>query len=95
MTKAWIYCLSRSHGNEIGIAVLNQVGPPVENDRLQKAWGSLVGFSGEQLNEHALRRLVNSLENAFGRSPMLTGQLLEHLADVPQFQAIHQLISKE
>lgn len=95
MIKAWIYCLSRSHGNEIGITILNQIGPPVEDERLQKAWGSLIGFKGEQLNEHALRRLVNSLENALGRSPVLTGQLLDHLAEVPQFQTIHQLISRE
>jgi hypothetical protein len=55
----------------------------------------LVGFNGEQLNEHALRRLVNSLENALGRSPVLTGQLLDYLTEVPQFQSIHQLISQE
>jgi hypothetical protein len=95
MFKAWIYCLSRSHGNEIGLTILNQVGPHVEDDRLQRAWASLVGFNGEQLNEHALRRLVNSLENALGRSPVLTGQLLDYLTEVPQFQSIHQLISQE
>ena len=93
MTKAWLYCLCRSHGADLEIRVLNQVGPAVEEERLQRAWASLTGFKDAQLIEHAQKRLMNSLENAIGRSPKLTRELMDFLSEQPQFDPIRHLIS--
>ena len=93
MAKAWVYCLCRSHGAEIDIRALNQVGPPVDKGRLQRAWESLAGFKGAQLIEHAQKRLINSFENAAVRSPNLTRALFSHLTEQPQLSNIRHLLS--
>lgn len=95
MSKAWAYCLCRCRGQEISLAALNQVGPPVEMARLQKAWGSLVGFKEDEFIEHAKTRLLRSLENAEARSPLLTKELLVHFKSLPQFHAIIQILPAE
>jgi Peptidase family M48 len=95
MTKAWVYCLCRSHGAEVELRILNQVGPAVDQDRLHRAWASLAGFKEAQLIEHAQKRLINSIENAASRSPNLTRQLFNHLAGQPQFKAISHLFEKQ
>jgi hypothetical protein len=95
MAKAWIYCLCRSHGAEIEVHTLNHVGPPVDAERLQRAWTSLAGFKDAQLVEHAQKRLINSLENAASRSPNLTRELFEYLSAQQQFQNIRHLFENQ
>jgi len=93
MAKAWLYCLCRSHGSEIELGVLNQVGPPVDAARLERAWASLAGFKESKLVEHAQKRLINSLESAAGRSPKLTRELFSHFSGQPQFHHLRHLFS--
>jgi hypothetical protein len=93
MAKAWLYCLCRSHGSEVELRILNHVGPPVEPERLQRAWASLAGFQDTQLIEHAQKRLISSVANAVGRSPKLTRELFDHLSAQPQFATIRHLLS--
>lgn len=95
MAKAWVYCLCRSHGTEIEIHVLNQVGPIVEQERLQKAWASLSGFKDSQLIEHAQKRLSSSISTANSRSPVLTRQLFNHLSEQPQFVVISKFFQNQ
>jgi hypothetical protein len=95
MAKAWVYCLCRSHGTEIEIHILNQVGPAVEQERLQKAWASLSGFKDSQLIEHAQKRLSSSISTANSRSPVLTRQLFNHLSEQPQFVVISKFFQNQ
>ena len=77
MAKAWLYCLSRILGTEVSLATLNRTKPEIDNVRLQRAWASLAGFKDSQVREHALRRLLNSLEGSAQRAPQLTEQFLQ------------------
>ncbi len=93
MAKAWLYCLCRSHGQEPDLRLLNEVGPAVEPERLQKAWDSLVGFKDEQLREHAHKRMTKAAENAFQRAPHTTRQFFVFVSEESRFSPIHHLLS--
>ena len=93
MAKAWVYCLCRSHGHEPDLHLLNQVGPLVESERLQRAWNSLVGFKEEQLREHAHKRMTKAAENAFQRAPVLTRHFFAFVSEESHFSPIHHLLS--
>jgi hypothetical protein len=93
MAKAWVYCLCRSHGHEPDVLLLNRVGPSVENERLQRAWNSLVGFKEDQQKEHAHKRMTKAAENAFQRAPTLTRQFFDFVSEQSHFSQIHHLLS--
>jgi hypothetical protein len=93
MAKAWLYCLCRSHGQSPDVRVLNEVGPAVEPERLQKAWDSLVGFKDDQLREHAHKRMTKAAENAFQRAPHTTRQLFAFVSENPHFASVRHLLS--
>lgn len=92
MAKAWLYCLSRSHGSTLDLATLNRFRPEVEAARVERAWASLAGFSGDQVADHAKRRFMNSLENSFAKAPQLTQQLLAFIKSEAALRSIHHLI---
>lgn len=93
MAKAWVYCLCRSHGQEPDLRLLNEVGPAVEADRLQRAWDSLVGFKDDQLREHAHRRMTKAAENALQRAPNTTRQFFAFVSEQSDFASVHHLLS--
>jgi hypothetical protein len=95
MAKAWLYCLCRSHGHEPDLMMLNQVGPAVEAERLQKAWASLRGFNDAQLREHAHKRMAKAAENAFQRSPQMMRTFFEFIAEHPYFTPLHHLLKNQ
>jgi hypothetical protein len=86
MAKAWLYCLCRSHGKVIGVHTLNSIEPPVEENRLHRAWASLAGFKEDQIADHAKRRFLNSLESSFSSAPGLTQKLVEMIRRDPSFE---------
>ena len=92
MAKAWLYCLCRSHGAEPELRILNQVGPAVEMERLQKAWGSLVGFKDDELKEHAHKRMTKAAESALQRAPQTTKQFFAFVAEQPHFKPVRHLL---
>ena len=93
MAKAWLYCLCRSHGHEPDLRLLNEVGPAVEADRLQRAWDSLVGFKDDQLREHAHRRMTKAAENALQRAPNTTRQFFAFVSEQSHFASVRHLLS--
>lgn len=93
MAKAWLYCLCRSHGHDPDLRLLNEVGPAVESERLQKAWDSLVGFKDDQLREHAHKRMTKAAENAFQRAPQMTRQFFTFVSEQSHFAAVRHLLS--
>ena len=93
MAKAWLYCLCRSHGHDPDLRLLNEVGPAVESERLQKAWDSLVGFKDDQLREHAHKRMTKAAENAFQRAPQMTRQFFSFVSEQSHFAAVRHLLT--
>ena len=93
MAKAWLYCLCRSHGHDPDLRLLNEVGPAVESERLQKAWDSLVGFKDDQLREHAHKRMTKAAENAFQRAPQMTRQFFTFVSEQSHFAAVRHLLT--
>ena len=93
MAKAWFYCLCRSHGHDPELSLLNEVGPTVEMNRLQRAWASLEGFKEAQLREHAHKRMATATDNAFQRAPQTTRQFLRFISEHSSFISVRHLLT--
>ncbi len=92
MAKAWLYCVCKCHGIEIGGDLLNRFKPEVEDARLQRAWGSLSGFKGDQVEQHAMQRFTNSIEKSFNKAPKLTKELFGFIQSEPSLQKIKKIL---
>jgi hypothetical protein len=75
MAKAWLFCLSKIHGQATDIQTLNRFRPEVDADHLGRAWASLSGFNEIERADHAKRRFRNSLESSVSKAPHLAEQL--------------------